>query len=189
MPTPSSWEHNDGRPAGMKDVEAILNKIKPPSTGNPRVLGLNLHKMMEASRGGYPCHLYHERLEPVYCLREDQEEDLTKIGYDRVYKPRNYPRTLFRRNTEARFNAKFEPGSNVQLTHHSVEERIARDAEHEKALKAQPKPATAGPWVYRLEDLDPLPDAATEADLAAQVQRLEGQLEEARRAAAGKKEK
>jgi hypothetical protein len=186
---PNNFEHNEGRPVVMKDVEAILSKIKPPSTGNPRVLGLQLHRQMEASRNGYPCHLYHEHLEPVHCLREDQEDELAKIGYGRTYIPRAYPRTLFRRNTAPRFDAKFEEGSNTQLTHHSVEERIVRDPDHEKAVRAQAKPSTAGPWHLKLDSLEPLADPETQLDKDMTIKRLEGQLEEARRVQAATKGK
>lgn len=186
---PTSWEHNEGRPATMNDVQAILAKIRPASENNPPVNGLNLYNMVKATKGGYPAHLFHESLDPVICLRPDQEDELSKLGYVRNYIPRNYPRTLFRRNTDPHFDAKFDEASKQQITEHAVETRIARDEAHERAIRKERKPATAGEWAYRVDDLEPLPDDNAQEDAALVVARLEGQLAEARAQAAERETK
>lgn len=185
--TPSqNWEHNEGRPATMKDVDAILSKIRPPSTGNPPVMALNLKRMVEATKGGYPKHLYHEALDPVIVLREDQHHELAMLGYVENYIPRQYPRTLYRRNPDLKFEPKFDPATKVLLFEPFVEARLVRDENHEKAVRKDRVPPGCGPWVLRVEEIEPLPDGSGE-DPAVTIARLEGQIEEARRAAGDRK--
>lgn len=177
----NNWEHNEGRPPSMADVNDVMNKLRPASTANPPVNGLNLHNMQKATKGGYPKFLYHETLEPQYVTREDQELELAQLGYVTTYIPRSYPRTLFRRNPDPRFAAKFAEGTGTltQTTEHQVEERIVRDKEHEARIRKERRPAGASDWVYRLEDL-PAPPEAEGEDPAVTIARLEGQLAEAR---------
>lgn len=176
----SNWDHNEGRPATMKDVEAILSQIRPPENANPAVLAINALTIMRAKQNGYPKHIYHETLEPVLALNEFQYRELMKLGYVEHYIPREHPKMLFRRNMDPRFNLRRDPSTNEPLNHDHVEERTVRSKEADAALRKQPAPAGCGPWVSKLTDIEPLPDGPDEAPDVT-IARLQGQLDEARR--------
>jgi hypothetical protein len=176
----SNWDHNEGRPATMKDVEGILSQIRPPENSNPDILAIDALTIMRAKQNGYPKHLYHEALEPVLALNKFQHTELMKIGYVEHYIPREYPKVLFRRNMDPRFDLRRDPGTKEPLNHEHVEERMVRSKEAEAALKKQPAPAGCGPWVQKLTDIEPLPDGPDEhPDVT--IARLQGELAESRR--------
>ena len=176
----SNWDHNEGRPASMQDVEKIMSALRPTKNSNPPVLAIRCLAIMREKQNGYPKHLYHESLEPVLALNEDQHAELMKIGYVEHYIPREYPKILFRRNMDPKFNLRRDVATNEPLNHDHVEERIVRSQEAEAKVRKQPVPQGCGPWVSKLDDIEPLPDGPEE-DPDVTIARLQGELAEARR--------
>jgi|SRR5579859_6358405 len=176
------YEHNEGRAPCMADVQEIMSKLRPSKNANPPILGLNALKMMRAQQNGFPKDMYHQHLEPQLALHEDHERELQKLGYTDTYIRQEYPKTLYRRNMDPRFAERRDQASGQILSEPWVEERIVKSKEREEALLKERVPATAGPWVARITDIDPLP-SESEEDLTQTIARLQGQLDEARRRA------
>jgi hypothetical protein len=158
----SAWEHNEGRPASMKDVEGILRDLSKGERGNPPVLALNNRNLMKARNNGYPMEMYHETLEPVFALNEAQSEKLGEMGYVSHYIPRAYPKQLFRHNPDPKFALRRDPATGEPLNHQYVEERTVKTAKHHQELLKAPVPKGGGPWVEKLTDVEPLPDPDAE---------------------------
>jgi hypothetical protein len=157
-------------------VQSIMSSLRPPRAGNPRVLVNDQLPLLRAKTGGYPKWLYHAELDAVYVMREDQEEELMKLGYTTGYVPKVYPRTLYRRNMDPRFAAKIDAGTGVATTNEFVEERIARNEKHEQAIRKEKAPRTVlGDWQTKLDDIADIPEAPLE-DPAVTIARLEGEL-------------
>jgi hypothetical protein len=157
-------------------VQAIMSSLRPPRAGNPRVLVNDQLPLLRAKTGGYPKWMYHAEMDAVYVMREDQEEELVKLGYTTAYVPHLYPRTLYRRNLDPKFAARPDLGTGVAPNNEYVEERIARDAKHEEAIRKEKAPRTVlGGWQLKLDDIADMPEQAAE-DPAVTIARLEGQL-------------
>jgi hypothetical protein len=153
-----SWEHNEGRPASMKDVEAILRDLSKGERGNPPVLALNNRNLMKARNNGYPMEMYHETLEPVFALNEAQTEKLMSMGYVTHYIPRHYPKAIFRHNPDPKFALRRDPATGEPLNHEFVEERFVKTAALHGALKKEQAPKGCGPWVEKLTDIQAPPN-------------------------------
>ncbi|HEY6345667.1 MAG TPA: hypothetical protein VIY49_29560 [Bryobacteraceae bacterium] len=153
-----NWQHNEGRPASMKDVEAILRDLSKGERSNPPVLALNNRNLMKARNNGYPMEMYHETLEPVFALNEAQSEKLMAVGYVTHYIPRHYPKAIFRHNPDPKFALRRDPATGEPLNHEFVEERFVKTAVQHGALKEERVPKGCGPWVEKLTDIEDLPD-------------------------------
>jgi hypothetical protein len=158
MASLSAWEHNEGRPATMKDVEGILRDLSKGERGNPPVLALNNRNLMKARNNGYPMEMYHETLEPALVINEAQQEKLGQMGYVTHYIPRAYPKGLFRRNMDPKFALKPDPATKEPQGEPFVEHRVAKSKAHHEALLKERVPKGCGPWVERITDIEPLPD-------------------------------
>lgn len=171
-----NWDHNEGRAPSMRDVNEILTKLRPASTSNKPVMALNQRKTMLAQNNGFPMHLYHETLEPVVALTEEQAEELYRLGYQQEWIGHRFPKYLFRRNFDIKYALKRDPATQNPINHEYVEERLIRNADHEKAVLTEPKRSGTGPWCERITDIEPLPDNVGEA-AEVRIARLEGQIE------------
>jgi hypothetical protein len=152
----NTWEHNEGRPPSMKDVEAILRDLSKGERSNPPVLALNNRNLIKARNNGYPLEMYHETLEPVFALNEAQSEKLMSVGYVTHYIARQYPKAVFRHNPDPKFALRRDPATGEPLNHEFVEERFVKTEAHHEALKKEPVPKGCGPWVERLTDVNEL---------------------------------
>jgi hypothetical protein len=152
----TTWEHNEGRPASMKDVEGILRDLSKGERGNPPVLALNNRNLMKARNNGYPLEMYHETLEPVFALNEAQSEKLMAVGYVTHYIPRHYPKVIFRRNEDPKFALRLDPATGEPLNHEYVEERVVKTAQQHQQLHKEKSPRGCGKWVERLTDVEEL---------------------------------
>lgn len=173
-----NWEHNEGRPATQKDVAEILARLDGPSTSNEPVLGINARRIMSAKNNGYPKDMYHATLDPVQALTSKKETALRALGYVEYYIPRTHPKMLFRRNMNDKYGPQIDPATKELVGHPWVEERIAKDPEAEKRIRAEkqiPGMQYCGPWVEKLDELEPLPDGPQE-DPDTTIARLRGQL-------------
>lgn len=149
----------------MDEVRALIHKVRStPGINNKPVLAVNVLEGQRSKNGGYPLHMYHESLDPVLALSEDEEQAVAEVGYGRHYIPKSYPKYLFRRNMDAKFKAS-----------DFIEEMVVRDAAAEKALLKKRAPANCGDWVEAAQEIEALPDAPTE-DPAITIARLQGQL-------------
>jgi hypothetical protein len=151
-----NWQHNEGRPPSMKDVEAILRDLGKGERGNPPVLALNNRNLMKARNNGYPMEMYHETNEPVFALTEQQTEKLMAMGYVTHYIPRHYPKAIFRRNLDPKFALRRDQATNEPLNHEFVEERFVRNEKQHWELKKEKVPKGCGPWVEKLTDVEKL---------------------------------
>jgi hypothetical protein len=153
-----TWEHNEGRPASMKDVEDILRDLGKGERSNPPVLALNNRNLMKARNNGYPMEMYHETMEPVLALNERQTEKLMSMGFVTHYIPRHYPKVVFRHNPDPKFALRRDPATGEPVNHEFVEERFVKTAAHHDALRNERVPKGCGPWVEKLTDIEGLPD-------------------------------
>jgi hypothetical protein len=166
-----------GQYTDFERVQSIMSSLKPPKAGNPRILVIDQAPLIKAKNGGYPIWLYHHTLEAQYVTREDQQLELEKMGYTTTYIPHLYPRTMFRRNMDPKYDAKLDVPTGLYQGNAFVEERIVKDEAHEKRLLGEKYHGKykVGPWVYRLTDIEPLNEGPGE-DPAVTIARLEGQL-------------
>jgi hypothetical protein len=158
------------------------------SRENSPVLSIDLHHMMTAKRGGFPKHMYHPTLEMRMALSRKDEVALRSVGYGDKYIMREYPCAIFRRNLSPRFEERFDPGTGVSLGEPFVEQALCKTEADWLKLSKRPTPKDCGPWVKSTGEIEPLPDAG-DVDPQAVIQRLEGQLAEARRQADAKPKK
>jgi hypothetical protein len=148
-----NWQHNENRPASMKDVEAILRDLGKGERSNPPVLALNNRNLMKARNNGYPMEMYHETLEPVFALNEAQTEKLMAAGYVTHYIPRHYPKVVFRHNPDPKFALRRDPATGEPVNHEYVEERVVKTPQQLAELRKLKIPRGCGPWVERLDDI------------------------------------
>lgn len=181
-------QHSD-----FERVKQIMNSLRPPTAGNPRILAIDQAPLIKAKNGGYPLFMYHPTLDPQYVTREDQQLELEKLGYGTVYIPRQYPKMLMRRNMDPRFDSPQDKESDPKEGYtpakdHTpfVEFRVVADAQQEQRVLSERKPQKldretkqpyfVGEWKTKLDDVDPLPQGPEE-DPAITIARLEGQLQ------------
>lgn len=160
----------------MREVDQFLTEARmAPNTKSPRILGINQIPIMRARSNGYPIWLYHETLEARQAFKEEEEQALVVLGYRREYIAKAYPKTLFRRNMDARFEPRFDKATGIQENHSFVEERCARDAKQEKELRLMKPKNGQSDWVEKLADLPELADGPTENPMVT-IARLQGEL-------------
>lgn len=149
----------------MQEIQETLRSLQNPKVNNKPVLGVNVLEHQRARNGGYPLHMYHESLDPVAVLNEDQEQAMAERGYVRHYVRREYPKWKFRRNLDPKFQ-----GDDY------VEARLVRSREAEQDLLKHRGPQGCGPWVNSALDIEPLPDSMHEP-AEVKIARLEGELQ------------
>ncbi len=171
----------------QEEVDRVLSRLQQKGVGTSTkpVLSVNQHEMMRGRNNGYPKDMHHAQMAPRQALNEDQESMLISQGYQSAYIHHTHPKWLFRRN----MNPKFDPEQRGDLTQEArntmnpfVEDRLVKDAREESKLMTQKPPQGCSQWVGSLGLLDPLPDAPEE-DPNNSIARLQGQIEELRRAA------
>jgi hypothetical protein len=168
----TGFDYQQDQQTSMKDVHEVLSKLRPARNSNPPVFVINQMKQVTAKNGGYPIFLYHERLDPVQALTEDQASELKGFGYVETYIPKSYPKYIFRRNFEDKFKLQKEDGTNNIINHEYVETRLIRDAKHEVEVRAEKRRSSHGPWCDSIADIEPMPDGVDEPD-PVKIARLE----------------
>lgn len=162
------------------EADGFLNTARTAaSTGNPRVLGINAIPLMRAKHNGYPVDMYHPTLAMRQAYKEEEEQALAQVGYQRQYIAKAYPKAMFRRSMAPKFEPQFDAATGIQTNLGFVEEVHCRDAEHEKMLRAMHPKKGESAWFYRFVDIPTLDDGPFE-DPAVTIARLQGQLAEAR---------
>ncbi len=170
----------------QQEIDRVLSRLQQKGIGTSTkpVLWVNQSEMMRARNNGYPKHMHHATLASRQAVNEDQESMLISQGYGPTYIAQAYPKYLYRRNMSDKFGPKFSPTGQEDVTFNPyVEERLVKDSREESKIMTQKSPSGCSQWVSVIGLLDPLPDAAEE-DAANSIARLEGQIEELRRAAA-----
>jgi hypothetical protein len=170
----------------MQEVQELIKRVRmDPKANNKPVLAVNVQALQTAKNGGYPKHMYHERLDSIVAMNEDEERALNTKGYVTHYIARQYPKWKYRRNMDARFFDQPEPQSNgsVKMVPNPfgdyVEAVEVKDEHAEAALLKRHAPGKAGKWFDKVTDLEPLPDDLEESPEVTKA-RLEGQLAELR---------
>jgi hypothetical protein len=184
MPSFTAADYGGNQTLTQDGVQALLRDIRSTAgRKNPQVLGINIHNQMLAKNNGFPHFLYppidSTGLYPVQVLRQEEEDELSKRGYTREYKHRDWPKMIYRRNMNARFAGLLDNGDPDPAAHAFTEARPCESEKQFQTLNKSPRPPQAGPWVMDIAALEPLPDADGE-DPAITISRLEGQLQEAR---------
>ncbi len=175
------------RPTGQQTMSQaecdrfLRDAREAPKTKNPVILGIRLHEMMRSKNNGYPKDMYHAELEMRQAYKEEEETALVAMGYQEKYILKTHPKYVFRRNMADKFAERMEVASPTIINNAFVEERLVKTAEDEKKLKAQKPPVGCGPWVDRLDEIAPLPEAEY-VDPNEEIARLRGALEQANRA-------
>jgi hypothetical protein len=166
---------------GQREVDAFLQEARMSRTRkNPQVLQINIAAMQKARNNGYPVDMYHPHLEMRQALKEEEEQALAEVGYQRAYIPQEFPKYIYRRNMADKYAEKQDVSCPTILNNAFIEDRLVKDADAEKALKAQKPPAGCSVWFDRLADVPPLAESEY-IDPAAKIAQLEGALEELRR--------
>lgn len=181
---------SDSRQAQHELAEKIKQIRLTPGADNKPVLAVNIEMLQRAKNGGYPKHLYHATMTPVVALSDKEEQVYFEHGYQANYSHRDFPKWLYRRNTDPRFALS---ASEIDHQHKVggylrepfVEAVQVNTKEEETVLIKKAKPSTAGPWEDAITDLEALPDSPAE-DHEVTIARLQGQLEEAQRQRAAK---
>jgi hypothetical protein len=156
----------------MQEVQELIKRVRmDPRANNKPVLGVNIQMLQTAKNGGYPKHMYHETLDAIVVLSQEEEQAVATKGYVSHYIPHAYPKWKYRRNMDAKFEAAgFVEGVEVP------NEQAAAD------LAKKHAPVNAGPWFDKVTDIERLPEALAE-DPAVTIARLQGQLEQAQQQA------
>jgi hypothetical protein len=154
------------------EIRDMIKRVRmEPKADNRPVLGVNIIKMEQAKKGGFPKHMYHETLEAVCDVSTEEEEmALASKGYVSHYIPQAFPLWLYRRNLDAKFEAEG-----------FVEAIVVQSEDQMHAITKRKVPKGCSEWAKRVTDLAPIPDGPEE-DPAVTIARLEGQLSEARNA-------
>jgi hypothetical protein len=149
----------------MKDVHDLIKQVRSdPRINNKPVLAINVAMAQQAKNNGFPVHMYHQTLDPILVLNAEEREALEGVGYGTNYIPKSYPKALYRRNMDPKFEADG-----------FIESRTVATAEKEQELRKMRKPAGAGEWAHKITEIEELPDAPTE-DPAVTIARLKGQI-------------
>ena len=140
----------------MKDVQAILADLSKGDSTNPPVLGLNLRNLMKARNNGFPMEMYHETLEPIFAINEKQAEKLGQMGYVTHYIPRQFPKWIFRFNSDPKFALQLDPATRQPRVGSIewVEQRLVKTQTQLDALKKERIPRNCGPWCEKLTDVE-----------------------------------
>jgi hypothetical protein len=163
--------------ATKQDVDRLLADTRAGATKeNPRILARFQRAQMLAKNNGYPKDMYHPVLDMRQAMNEKEEEALATLGYSDRYIAKAYPKVLFRRNMDPRFEPKFDRATGLQVNMDYVEERSVKTLEEEKALRALPPTRGASPWFDRVVDLPPIDEGPTEDPSVTQA-RMEGEIE------------
>lgn len=166
------------RPSGeqtldQRAVDQFLRDARDSTSNeNPQVLAINQIQMMKAKRNGYPKDMYHETFEMRQAFKPEEEQALAQLGYQLQYIPKHYPKVLFRRNMDAKYEPEFE--GDMQLTNAFVQSITVRDEKHEKEVRAMKAKAGQSIWYETLGELPAIEDGPTE-DPAITIARLEGE--------------
>lgn len=174
------------RSEAMRQLEEKIKQVRmTPGADNKPVLAVNIANLQTAKNAGYPKHMHHATLDPVMALNDKEEAVYMQAGYYPNYRPREFPKWKYRRNTDEKFALAKADVEHVQkvggvLPEPFIEAVQVDSKDAEMALLKRPKPATAGPWVDAVTDIEPLPDGPAE-DPEVTIARLQGQLEEAHR--------
>lgn len=167
----------------MLDIRKQMQDVAmTPGANNEPVLAVNQLAGIVAKNGGYPLHMYHQKLDPVIALNRQQENFLSSKGYVRNHIPHNYPKALYRRNFDAKFAPEIDKATGKLVREPFVEVRRVKSEEEERAVKVGRPPKVCGPWVDKITDIEPIPEKSME-DPELKIAELEGQLKEARRLA------
>lgn len=160
----------------QREADNFLQEARTaPKTKSPRILGVNMLSMMKAKNDGYPKDMYHPTLDMRQALKEEEEVALGQMGYQLQYIPKNYPKAMFRRNMDARFEPQFDLATRAPINTPFVEERVVRSEQDEKALRAMKVTKGASEWFDRITDL-PAIEAEPDEDPAVTIANLRGQL-------------
>ena len=158
-------------------VEKTLQSLQQAGIDNLPVLGVNIIRMQRAKNAGFPHEMYHDTLKPVMVVNAQQEAAMREMGYGMTYIHQEFPKYLFRRN----FDRKFEFQNKTNSVGDFIEQRLIKDKAEEAALLAARVVKTkGGPWCAKVQDLEPLPDEPDE-DPNMVIARLKGELAEAQR--------
>jgi hypothetical protein len=171
------------------EVDRAVREMRmTPQNRNKPVLGIFLAAQMQAKRMGFPKHMYHATLAPRLALDEIEEEAYNNQGYTTQYIPREYPKFLYRRNMDPRYEPHFDRATNILTNEPYVEGREVKDEHAEKLLRTMKPKAGQSVWytsVAEINDKEPIQDGPEE-DPAVTIARLEGELAGARAAGKGK---
>jgi hypothetical protein len=166
----------------MNEIKRMLKDLAlTAGAGNETVLAINQMEQMKAKNGGYPLNMYHARLDPIMATNRKEEEALGSRGYSRTYINRFYPKYLYRRNMDSKYEPRRNAATGVLEAEPFVETMIVKSEFEDKSVKSAKVPKGCGPWLDQITAIEPIPES-DEEDLALKVSRLEGQLAEARRA-------
>ncbi len=161
----------------QREVDAQLRDVSMQPRGhNPRSLGIRTIEMMLAKNNGYPKPMYHQTLEVRYAMKEEEEISLSSLGYSTQYIAKQYPKALFRRNMEPKYEPQFDPATNLQTNLAFVQEITCRDEKHERELRLMKPKKGQSDWFERITDVPAMDDAPDE-DPKVTIARLQGELE------------
>ncbi len=162
-------------------ADKLMAKFQDAKATNEPVLMVNLEEQMSLARGGYPLWLYHATLKPQYVVNKTQATEMKAIGYGVNYIPQEFPKMLFRRNMDPRFDT---PAKQTEHAHFFtrgglgdfIESRTFQTADEFGRAEKERLPKTViGGWVPKVSDLPPIP-ADDAMDKEARIQQLEGMI-------------
>lgn len=160
----------------QREVDTFLaEQRRSPSQTNPKVLGINMVAMMRAKNMGYPVDMHHPTLEMRQAYKEEDESALAQAGYSRNFIKKEYPKVLFRRTADKKFEPKIDPATKMVTNNPFVEEVTAKSAEDEVRLRSMKLKHGQSEWCERITDLPEMEDGPVE-DPQVTIARLRGQL-------------
>jgi hypothetical protein len=161
----------------QSEIDRFLKEAREaPNEAAPPVLGIRQVEMMQAKRNGFPKWMYHATFEPRHIFKAAEQTAAEMMGYTTTYVFRAYPKVLYRRNMDAKFEPQFEEATGLQLTNAFVQAVTVRDEKHEKEVRAMKPKQGQSAWFETLAQLPEIEDAPTE-DPAVTIARLQGEID------------
>ncbi len=176
-----------GQQAAQEEIDRVLAKLQQKGVGTSTkpVLQVNIDAMMRAKNNGYPKHLYHATLEARIVVNDDQEAMMVAQGYGPGYKLQHYPKFMFRRNHDDKFNPDLTAVTRAErdAMNPFVESREVRNNSEENGLLRAKVQNGCSKWVSSFAELpdEDAPEVDATAENASKMARLEGELAEMRR--------
>jgi len=167
-----------GNMSNKNEIRDLLAQFHDSRADNAMPLGIDMIEQMRGKNGGYPRFMYKDGVNAEMVTNKGQEQALAQLGYRRNYSHQAYPATLYRRNmtmVKQRIGDSKEFEDVPKFPDH-LETIIARDEDHELALKTARTPKDCTEWVSNVSEVPEVDYGPTQSPEAT-IAQLRGQIE------------
>lgn len=167
-----------GNMSNKNEIRDLLAQFHDSRADNAMPLGIDMIEQMRGKNGGYPRFMYKDGVNAEMVTNKGQEQALAQLGYQRNYRHQAYPCTLYRRNmvmVNQRIGDSKEFEQVPKFTD-NLETIVARDEDHELALKTSRTPKDCTDWVSNIADVPDVDHGPTQS-AEATIAELRGRLQ------------